>query len=115
MSTRFVTSSAADVNPPSTQSSPSMTTPLASNRAIESGAATIQVKLGAGAPAAAASELDAPPSANVGVPSSAQADITGPGVIRGADEEHATPVAISPTANRIVFTTDRQSASNKDA
>src|SRR5512144_236391 len=104
MSTRFVTSRAADVNPPSTQSSPSMITPLASNRASEPGAATIQVKLGAPAPASAASELDVPASAEAEA-SPAQAGAAGPRAVRDADEEHPTAVAISPTANRIVLAT----------
>src|SRR5262252_9175889 len=103
MSTRVVTSRAADVNPPSTQSSPLMTTPLASNRAIGPGVAAVQVKVGTGTPASAASVLD-PPASGDAARSPMQAGAAGPGAVR-ADEEQAAAAAISPTAKRSALAT----------
>ena len=67
--------------------------------------ATIQVNPNPGKPASAASELAAAASAIATARTPAQAGAEGPTAVRGADEEHAAPVAISPAAHRIAFAT----------
>src|SRR5579863_8366105 len=107
MSTLVVTSRAADVKPPSTQSSPLVTTPLASNRAVGSGVATPQAKPSGEEPASSASPPASPASASRAAPTPAQAGAAGPLGARGADEEHPTPATTSPAAHRIAFATPR--------
>ena len=105
MSTRPVTWRSADVNPPSTRSSSPTTAPLASNRAIGLGAATVQVKASPAEPASAPLELEPAASAIPVGPLATHAGVAASAWVRDPDDEHDTPAAISIAANGIGFAT----------
>src|SRR4051812_33562725 len=105
MSTLPVTCRSADVKPPRTQSRPSTTAPLASNRAIGLGAATVQVKAGPGEPASAPAALESAASTIPPGRAPAQSGAGGRAWGPGADDEQAAPTASNAAATRITFAT----------